>query len=57
MKMSALVKEALVSTKADVIKEARKNEKGQVTRKVDQILTILKQRWNLGPMIIIQSLR
>ena len=55
--MSALVKEALVSTKADVIKEARKNEKGQVTRKVDQILTILKQRWNLGPMIIIQSLR
>ena len=42
MKMSALLKEALVSTKADVIKEARKNEKGRVTRKVDRILTILK---------------
>ena len=40
--MSALLKEALVSTKADVIKEARKNEKGRVTRKVDRILTILK---------------
>ena len=40
--MSTLVKEALVSTKADVIKEARKNEKGRVTRKVDRILTILK---------------
>ena len=40
--MSALLKEALVSTKADVIKEARKNEKSRVTRKVDRILTILK---------------
>ena len=40
--MSSSVKEALDSTKADNIKEARKNEKRRVTIKVDRILTILK---------------
>ena len=40
--MSTAVKDALVSTNADVIKEVRKSQKGRVTRKVDRILTILK---------------
>ena len=40
--MSTVVKDALVSTNADVIKEVRKSQKGRVTRKVDRILTILK---------------
>ena len=40
--MSTAVKDALVSTNADVIKDARKSQKGRVTKKVDRILTILK---------------
>ena len=40
--MSAMIKEALISTDADFIKKARDTEKGNVTRNVDRILKILR---------------